>query len=257
MSLLAAIGTIFLGGAALTNDVDVVCSASLAVDEAKKSGEISFTTDWPADVHWFGAYLRKGVDRYSIHPEPFVAGSYFAPEKPRGDGLNHFKFIVKPGFVREDMAQIRFRVRHTANPPRPDAAAIAALGKKPHPRLMLKSGDDVFARIKGATTTNELLAAAVRHLKVFADQTLGEPTVEYKLDIPAEKEKYLKTAVAFANAAGGRIIFGVEDQTWDVIGFPDDEVFQKMDAISNSIFDLQRRVSSLLCFPGLHPGCHL
>lgn len=61
--------------------------------------------------------------------------------------------------------------------------------------------------------------------------------VEYKLDIPAEKEKYLKTAVAFANAAGGRIIFGVEDQTWDVIGFPDDEVFQKMDAISNSIFD--------------------
>lgn len=62
-------------------------------------------------------------------------------------------------------------------------------------------------------------------------------TVEYKLDIPAEKEKYLKTAVAFANAAGGRIIFGVEDQTWDVIGFPDDEVFQKMDAISNSIFD--------------------
>ena len=62
-------------------------------------------------------------------------------------------------------------------------------------------------------------------------------TVEYKQDIPTEKEKYLKTAVAFANAAGGRIIFGVEDQTWDVIGFPDDEVFQKMDAISNSIFD--------------------
>ena len=27
-------------------------------------------------------------------------------------------------------------------------------------------------------------------------------TVEYKQDIPAEKEKYLKTAVAFANAAG-------------------------------------------------------
>ena len=27
-------------------------------------------------------------------------------------------------------------------------------------------------------------------------------TVEYKLDIPAEKGKYLKTAVAFANAAG-------------------------------------------------------
>ncbi len=36
-------------------------------------------------------------------------------------------------------------------------------------------------------------------------------TVEYKTDIPDEKEKYLKTAVAFANAAGGRIVFGVAD----------------------------------------------
>ena len=62
-------------------------------------------------------------------------------------------------------------------------------------------------------------------------------TVEYKLDIPTEKEKYLKTAVAFANAAGGQIIFGIQNQTWDVIGFSDDEVFQKMDAITNSIFD--------------------
>ena len=182
MSFLAAISTIFLGGAALTNGVDVVCSASLAVDEAKKSGEISFATDWPADVHWFGAYLRKGKDRYSIHPEPFVSGSYFAPEKPHGDGLNHFKFIVKPGFVDDSMAQVRFRAAHAANPPLPDEAAIAALGKKAHPRLMLKSGDDVFARIKGATATNELLAAAVRHMKVFSDKLLDEPPVEYRLD---------------------------------------------------------------------------
>lgn len=62
-------------------------------------------------------------------------------------------------------------------------------------------------------------------------------TVEYKQDIPTEKEKYLKTAVAFANAAGGQIIFGIQNQTWDVTGFSDDEVFQKMDAITNSIFD--------------------
>ena len=63
MILLVAISTIFLGGAAFTNGADVVCSQSLAVDETKKSGEISFVTDWPADVHWFGAYLRKGNDR--------------------------------------------------------------------------------------------------------------------------------------------------------------------------------------------------
>ena len=59
-------------------------------------------------------------------------------------------------------------------------------------------------------------------------------TVEYKLDIPQEREKYLKSAVAFANGAGGRLIFGVKNQTWDVIGFPDDEVFQKYDAVTDS-----------------------
>lgn len=62
-------------------------------------------------------------------------------------------------------------------------------------------------------------------------------TIEYKQDIPKDKDKYLKTAVAFANAAGGRIIFGVENNTWEVTGFSDDEVFAKMDAITNSIFD--------------------
>lgn len=61
--------------------------------------------------------------------------------------------------------------------------------------------------------------------------------VEYKLDIPDDKEKYLKSAVAFANAGGGKLIFGVKNQTWDVIGFADDEVFQKYDAIANSIYD--------------------
>ena len=35
-------------------------------------------------------------------------------------------------------------------------------------------------------------------------------TVEYKLEIPQEREKYLKSAVAFANGAGGRLIFGVK-----------------------------------------------
>ena len=70
----------------------------------------------------------------------------------------------------------------------------------------------------------------------FAELKKGEhETIEYKQDIPKDKDKYLKTAVAFANGAGGRLIFGVEDGTWNVLGFPDDEVFQKYDAIANSI----------------------
>ena len=78
---------------------DFVCSESLAVNEDEKSGEVYFVSDWPADVHWFGAYLRKGNDRYSIHPEPFVPGGYFVPGKPDKDGRSNFTFVVKPGFV--------------------------------------------------------------------------------------------------------------------------------------------------------------
>lgn len=61
--------------------------------------------------------------------------------------------------------------------------------------------------------------------------------VEFKEDIPAKREKYMKTVVAFANGKGGKIIFGVENNTWKITGFAKDEVFQKMDAITNAIFD--------------------
>lgn len=74
-------------------------------------------------------------------------------------------------------------------------------------------------------------------------------TVEYKLNIPDDKDKYLKSAVAFANAGGGKLIFGVKNQTWDVIGFADDEVFQKYDAIANSIYDA--------CTPSIVPAMEI
>ena len=54
---------------------------------------------------------------------------------------------------------------------------------------------------------------------------------------PAETEQYLRTAVAFANASGGKLIFGVDNDSRKVIGFPDDEIFPKMDAIKSSIFE--------------------
>lgn len=61
--------------------------------------------------------------------------------------------------------------------------------------------------------------------------------VEFKKDIPAKSEKYMKTVVAFANGKGGKLIFGVENNTWRITGFTKEEVFQKMDAITNAIFD--------------------
>lgn len=61
--------------------------------------------------------------------------------------------------------------------------------------------------------------------------------VEFKEEIPVKSEKYMKTVMAFANGTGGKIIFGIENITWKVIGFVKNEIFQKMDAITNAIFD--------------------
>ena len=61
--------------------------------------------------------------------------------------------------------------------------------------------------------------------------------LEFKEDIPAKSEKYMKTVVAFANVSGGQIVFGVKNDTWNVIGFSKEEVFRKMDAITNAIYD--------------------
>lgn len=70
--------------------------------------------------------------------------------------------------------------------------------------------------------------------EIFAGET---DNVEFKVDIPPKSEKYMKTVVAFANGNGGKLIFGVENNTWQVVGFAKNEVFQKMDAITNAIFD--------------------
>lgn len=61
--------------------------------------------------------------------------------------------------------------------------------------------------------------------------------IEYKREVPGNSAKYMKTVVAFANGKGGKIIFGVEDQTGKIVGMDRDSVFQKMDAITNAISD--------------------
>ena len=70
--------------------------------------------------------------------------------------------------------------------------------------------------------------------EIFAGES---DNVEFKSDIPPKSETYMKTVVAFANGKGGRLVFGVENGTWTVTGFIKEEVFQKMDAITNAISD--------------------
>ena len=44
--------------------------------------------------------------------------------------------------------------------------------------------------------------------------------LELKRDIPDKSEKYMKTVVAFANGSGGKIVFGIEDRTHEVVRKP-------------------------------------
>lgn len=47
----------------------------------------------------------------------------------------------------------------------------------------------------------------------------------------------MKTVVAFANGSGGKIIFGIDDKTLKVVGMESENIFKKMDAITNAISD--------------------
>lgn len=61
--------------------------------------------------------------------------------------------------------------------------------------------------------------------------------IEYKACLPDKSIKYMKTVVAYANGSGGKIIFGVKDDTREIIGIDDDKIFKTMDAITNAISD--------------------
>lgn len=47
-------------------------------------------------------------------------------------------------------------------------------------------------------------------------------SIEFKRERPIDSPKYMKTIVAFANGASGRIIFGIDDETRTVIRIPEE-----------------------------------
>ena len=61
--------------------------------------------------------------------------------------------------------------------------------------------------------------------------------IEFKLSLPEDHLKYLKTVIAFANCKGGHLIFGVDDSTHKIAGMKAEKLFKTMDAISQSIYD--------------------
>lgn len=62
-------------------------------------------------------------------------------------------------------------------------------------------------------------------------------TLEFKAALSSKSEFYLKTVVAFANTDGGRLIFGIDDKSRQVVGVEKDDVFKIMDAIANAVSD--------------------
>lgn len=62
-------------------------------------------------------------------------------------------------------------------------------------------------------------------------------SIEYKGMRPAKSKNYMKTVIAFCNGTGGKLVFGIEDNTHAVIGVPEDILFAEIDAIANAISD--------------------
>lgn len=70
--------------------------------------------------------------------------------------------------------------------------------------------------------------------------------IEFKVEVPKRSEKYIKSVIAFANTAGGKIIIGVDDKSNEIVGVDKDEVFKIMDNITNTISDM--------CYPQIFPN---
>lgn len=61
--------------------------------------------------------------------------------------------------------------------------------------------------------------------------------IEFKVTLPKDSEKYVKSIIAFANTQGGKLIVGVDDKTRRVAGVDEDALFKIMDSISNAVSD--------------------
>ena len=70
--------------------------------------------------------------------------------------------------------------------------------------------------------------------------------IEFKVEVPKKSVKYIKSVIAFANTAGGKIVIGVDDETHEVVGVEKDDVFKIIDGITNTISDM--------CYPQIFPN---
>lgn len=176
---------------------------ALKIDDIEGGEEFEayFETDLPADVHWFGAYLRKGADRFACHQLKHLPRAYWGARKTDREGVTRVFFKGKAG--RRGGIDLLFDCVYSPNPVPPSLEDIRALGKKPHPRLMIPS-TEIFGRIRKAAETDEIIAATLDHLKKFADWTLTQKPYGFQLD-GRRMWTQAVTARVFALAQGWKI----------------------------------------------------
>ena len=69
--------------------------------------------------------------------------------------------------------------------------------------------------------------------------------IEFKQQLPKNREHILKDIIAFSNTSGGKLILGIGDETGVVVGIGDQSPFKLSDAISTMISDA--------CTPQIEP----
>ncbi len=103
--------------------------------------------------------------------------------------------------------------------------------------------------------------------KILEEIKKGEgKKLEFKESLSKDVNSFLKTVVAFANGAGGKIIFGVR-KDGEIVGVPDDEIVELSEKIENLIYEkchpliipeiyVERAGKKSLLVVEIYPGHH-
>jgi len=91
------------------------------------------------------------------------------------------------------------------------------------------------------------MAVSEKNRPLFLDQPESR-RLEFKETFP-KGDQVARTAVAFANGAGGKIVFGVKDSPRKIVGISDAQLFKTEERIANCIFDL--------CTPSIVPEIYI
>ena len=91
------------------------------------------------------------------------------------------------------------------------------------------------------------MASLEKNQPTFIEQSESR-RLEFKEVFP-KGDQVARTAVAFANGAGGKIVFGVKDTPRKIIGISDDQLFKTEERITSCIFDC--------CVPNIVPEIYI